>query len=255
MIAPMNRSAPNGALETFCFTCRKALPCFTTCCAALKLVLTPYDILRLKNHLQLSSDTFLLRFTEVYADRASGLPLIRLKMSHDTTGKCPFVTPEGCTVYPHRPGACRLYPLGRAVSKIYARRRAGEYYFKVEEAHCLGWQTQKKWTLKEWLSDQGLDVYNAMNEAYLQLSTGRPLSVLKKLGNRQLQMFYMACYNLDEFRRFLLKSTFRQRFALPEEEWQRLAVDDVALLGFAAHWLDFALFGAPFKAPGDFTPQ
>ncbi len=34
--------------ETFRFACHSQLPCFTRCCADLKLVLTPYDILRLK---------------------------------------------------------------------------------------------------------------------------------------------------------------------------------------------------------------
>jgi hypothetical protein len=39
-----------AAQETFRFACHKDLPCFTKCCNDLKLVLTPYDILRLQNH-------------------------------------------------------------------------------------------------------------------------------------------------------------------------------------------------------------
>jgi uncharacterized protein len=255
MIVETDRSRTDGAPDSFCFACQKERPCFTTCCANLKLVLTPYDILRLKTRLHLSSDAFLRRFTTAYADQASGLPVIRLKMTHATTGSCPFVTPHGCTVYADRPGACRLYPLGQAVSKIYAHRRTGEYYFQIKEAHCLGWQAQRKWTINEWLSDQGLDADNAMNAPYLQLATGRPPNVLKKLGNRQLQMYYMACYNLDEFRRFILESSFRQRFDLAQATWQRLMVDDVDLLTFAAHWLEFALFGVPLKTANGFTPR
>ena len=35
----------------FRFSCHKDVPCFTKCCAKLRLILTPYDILRMKNRL------------------------------------------------------------------------------------------------------------------------------------------------------------------------------------------------------------
>ncbi|MEJ2729395.1 MAG: YkgJ family cysteine cluster protein [Deltaproteobacteria bacterium] len=229
--------------EKFHFACHKELTCFTKCCNDLKLVLTPYDILRLKNHLQLSSKTFLSQYTAAYVDRASGLPQVRLKMENNAARKCPFLTPEGCLVYSDRPGACRLYPLGRAASKTQAGHRLWQVYFKVKESHCMGWQSEKEWTIQEWLADQGLDEYNAMNDSYMEISTGRPLRILKTLSSRHLQMYYMACYDLDAFRRFVFESSFRRRFDITENDLHRIRNDDIALMFFALRWLKFSLFG------------
>jgi uncharacterized protein len=148
----------------FLFACLKALPCFTRCCADLNLVLTPYDVLRLKNRLNLSSGAFLESYTTTYVDAAYRVPVVKLKMNDDEKRRCPFVRPEGCVVYEDRPSACRLYPLGRAASKMYAEHTVGEYYFIVKESHCLGLNEEQEWPLQGWLTDQGLDEYNTIND-------------------------------------------------------------------------------------------
>ncbi len=227
----------------FRFACHKELPCFTRCCAGLDLMLTPYDIIRLKNRLHLSSGAFLDRYTTAYTDRISGLPLVKLKMHTDEMRRCPFVSPGGCVFYADRPGACRLYPLGRAASKIWKDHRVGEYYFMVKESHCLGWKEEKEWTIQEWLTDQGLDAYNTMNDSFMDITTGRPLKILKKFSNRQLQMYYMACYDPDAFRRFVFESSFMDRFDIAEEVLNRIHTDDIELMAFACRWLKFSLFG------------
>jgi Fe-S-cluster containining protein len=232
-----------AAQATFRFACHKNLPCFTKCCNDPKLVLTPYDILRLKKHLHLSSETFLRQYTDAYVDGTSGLPQVRLKMENDAARKCPFLAPQGCVVYSDRPGACRLYPLGRAASKTYATSHPGQYYFKVKESHCMGWQAEKEWTIQKWLQDQGLNEYNQMNDSYMEISTGRPLRILKKLSKRHLQMYYMACYDLDAFCSFVFESSFRHRFEIEEDVLYRIQTDELALMAFAFQWLKFALFG------------
>ena len=37
--------------KTFCFACHPEVPCFNRCCAELTLPLTPYDVLRLRRHM------------------------------------------------------------------------------------------------------------------------------------------------------------------------------------------------------------
>ena len=192
----------------FRFACRKDLPCFTRCCANLDLVITPYDVLRLKNRLGIPSDNFLERYTTCHIDGNYGVPLVKLNMNADEKRTCPFVSPEGCIVYEDRPSVCRLYPLGRAASNSQGLDRTGEYYFLVKESHCLGFNEEKKWTIKEWLMDQGLDEYNAMNDAFIAITTGRQAHKMKKLSDPQLQMYYMAGYSLDDFRRFVFETSF-----------------------------------------------
>ena len=238
--APQTPTLPEQACR---FACHSGLTCFTKCCANPHLVLTPYDILRLKNRLQVSSEVFLDRYTVAETDGASGLPVVRLKMKHDGMRQCPFVAPDGCKVYADRPGACRLYPLGQAVSRIFEGDRAGAVYFKVKESYCIGWQEEKEWTIQAWLTNQGLDEYNTMNQSFMDVFTGRPLKAFQTLGDRQLKMVFMAAYNLDAFRDFVFKSSFLSRFDIAEDVQAAIRTDDVALMAFACRWLKFALFG------------
>jgi Fe-S-cluster containining protein len=207
------------------------------------LVLTPYDVLRLKNRLNLSSEVFLERYAASYVDEKYGVPVVKLKMNKDETRQCPFVSPEGCVVYEDRPGACRLYPLGRAASKIYEGCRAGEYYFMVKESHCLGLNEKQKWTVQEWLKDQGLDEYNIMNDFFMDITAGRQARIIKRLSDRQLQMYYMACYSLDDFRRFVFETSFLDRFDITQDVLSRIKTDENELMAFACQWLKFSLFG------------
>ena len=227
----------------FRFACHRGLSCFTGCCANLNLVLTPYDVLRLKNRLKLSSDVFLDRYATSYIDEKYGVPVVKLKMNSDENRRCPFVSPEGCVVYEDRPGACRLYPIGRAASKIHEGLEAGEYYFMVKESHCLGFNERREWTVREWLADQGLDEYNAMNDLWLEILTSpKDLGPAKDV-QKKMQMFSMASYNLDRFRKFIFESRFFQLFQVEEKRKEALASDDVELMKFAFDWLRYSLFG------------
>ncbi|MEA3415532.1 MAG: YkgJ family cysteine cluster protein [Thermodesulfobacteriota bacterium] len=227
----------------FRFACNKDLPCFTKCCANLNLVLTPYDVLRLKNRLKLSSEAFLKKYTISYVDQAYGVPVVKLKMNNDKTRQCPFVTPEGCSVYEDRPGACRLYPVGRAASKISEKHSTGEYYFIIKESHCLGFNEKRDWTVQEWVMDQGMDEYNGMNDFFMDITAGRQAKTIKALSEQQLQMYYMACYNLDDFRRFVFETTFLDKFDITQDIQKCIKRDETELMAFACKWLKFSLFG------------
>ncbi len=229
--------------STFRFRCHRDIECFTKCCADLDLVLTPYDILRIKNRLRVSSEAFLDRYTETRWNKHPRFPMIRLKMSPDEERTCPFVTPDGCTIYEDRPGACRIYPLGRAALKVDREKESLEKFFMVGEAHCLGFREEREWTIEEWTANEGLDEYNAMNDQWLEiLSSGRSLGSEGDIP-RKIQMFYMASYDLDKFRKLLFESRFFHRFQVEADKREALASDDVELMAFAFDWLKFSLFG------------
>ena len=228
---------------TFHFQCHKGIECFTHCCAALNLVLTPYDIIRLKQHLKMPSDVFLDRYTETKFDKHHRFPLIYLKMNQDEEAKCPFVTSDGCSVYPDRPGACRIYPLARAASKAHINREHQEKYFIVEEKHCLGFHEDREWSIAEWLASEGMEEYNAMNDFWSEVLTSTNDLGANKDVEKKMQMFSMASYNLDRFRKFLFESRFFQLFHVEEEKREALASEDVELMKFAFDWLKYSLFG------------
>lgn len=229
--------------NTFRFRCHKDIQCFTRCCADLHLTLTPYDIIRIKKRLGISSDDFLSDYTDTKMDSRARFPMVTLKMDNDENKTCPFVTSDGCAIYKDRPAACRIYPLGRAATKPDGRKNTLQHLFIVDEEHCLGFHEEKEWTIEEWLANEGVHEYNAMNDQWLEIITSPKSLGLKKDTNRKIKMFFMASYNQDKFREFLFKSRFFDCFDVVSALKEKLASDDVELMKFAFDWLKFSLFG------------
>lgn len=230
---------PGGTLK---FSCHTGIGCFTACCADLYLVLTPYDVLRMKKRLRLTAGEFLTKYTQLHEGEESVFPLIRLKMNDDEGRRCPFVGPQGCAVYEDRPGACRLYPLGRAASGGISGKEEGELYFLVNEPHCLGFLEEKEWSVEEWIQDQGVKLYNEMNRPWMEIITGRN-RLMGELTEQKLGMFHMASYNLDRFREFVFQTTFLKVFDVPSGEIEKVASDEVELMKLGMRWLRFVLYG------------
>jgi hypothetical protein len=204
------------------------------------MVLSPYDILRMKRCLGLSSDEFLEKYTIPEADGTIPFPLVRLKMD-DETLKCPFVSPEGCTIYDDRPGPCRTYPLGRAATSTGMGVR--DSYFTVNESHCLGHNEEKEWTIHEWMEDQGIDEYNEMNNCWTGVITHPGIMGQGGLTHQKMRMFYMVSYNLETFKRFIFETSFLEKFDVGDDVIERIKTDEVELLKFGIRWLRFSLFG------------
>jgi Fe-S-cluster containining protein len=149
--------------KAFAFRCGPDLACFTECCRQLDLALTPYDVQRLRHALGLGWAEFLDRYAVVEANGESAFPQVYLSMVDDGRASCPFVNPEGCSVYADRPGACRTYPLGRG-SRLGPDGRVDDFYVLVTEPHCRGFAESRTQTGREWLDDQELALYNEFND-------------------------------------------------------------------------------------------
>ena len=240
---------PLAGGQTFRFACHRDVPCFTDCCRDLHLVLTPYDVLRAKRGLGLDARSFLEMHTDADMDPDWGIPVVRLRMLDNEARTCPFVTPEGCSIYEDRPGACRAYPLGRAVRRTSGSRASGfpaqEEHFLVRESHCKGFQEGREWTAAAWMQDQGLELHNRMNDRWMAFLSRHRAGIQRGLSQKQWEMFYMACYSLDRFRDFVFGTRFLSLFEIPPERKEQLGRSDEALLRFAFEWLSFSLFGEP----------
>ena len=232
----------------FSFACHPGVLCFTRCCCDLDLAITPYDVLRLKNRLDISSGDFLDRYTTDQVRHNCGLPMLMLKMKNDSKRTCPFLGPEGCTVYQDRPGACRLYPVARAAK--YVGGRVKEQHFLLKEPHCLGFQEKKEWTDKEWLADQGLELYNEMNSLWMAINqSGKETNTPPPITEEKLKMYFMACYNLDMFKKFVFESSLLDLFQIDKKTVSRLRIDETELLKFSFRWLQFAIFAKNTMKP------
>lgn len=229
----------------FTFECHKGVKCFTKCCRGINIVLTPYDIIRLKNRLQLTSEEFLAIYTTPHILEKTDLPVITLKLLDDEQESCPFVRDEGCIIYTDRPTTCRYYPLG--VASLSHKEGADDegFYFFVHESHCLGFEEKKDWTVREWRKDQGVDIHDEINAGWTDLVVRKrsfPSNI--KLTDKSKQLFFMASYNIDTFRRFVFESSFLQRYKTPEETVAKIREDEVELLRFGLKWLKDILFNS-----------
>ncbi|MBW2618098.1 MAG: YkgJ family cysteine cluster protein [Deltaproteobacteria bacterium] len=238
---PQAKLSPVGA--SFNFACHPGLDCFTVCCRQLDLGLTPYDILCLKKVLGLKARRFLDDYTEPAPAQSERWPMLKLKMDESADSACPFLEPKGCTVYAHRPSACRIYPLGRAARRGLGPGEVKEEYFVVEEAHCHGLAQEQSWAVKDWTVDQGLLPCNEFNDRWMEIVTHPTGPGEGEVGEKKRQMFSLASYNLDRFREFVTQTRFLSLFDLAAGRADRVREDDEELLSLALDWMAFSFFG------------
>lgn len=232
-----------GRDDKFQFACHAGVSCFNECCGDVNIFLTPYDVLRLKNELGISSQDFLDKYTILPIDQNQKLPVVMLRMQDNEKKTCHFVRKEGCSVYENRPWACRMYPLGMASPGENAAELNDEFFFILRESVCQGFKEDKEWTVNEWINNQGIEKYNEFGDLYKDLYTHPYLEKAPALTPQKIDMFFLASYNLDKFRDFIFNSTFLQKFDIEPEHLEKLKTDDEELLKFGFNWLRFALFG------------
>lgn len=237
-----------GMDSDFKFECHKGVSCFTKCCRGIDIILTPYDILRMKNKLELPSEEFLAIYTEPRLFEKTDLPVVTLKLLDDEIRSCPFVKEEGCLIYEDRPTTCRYYPLG--VGSLSNRAdESDDFFFFVNEPHCKGFEETKEWTVREWRVDQGVDIHDDINAGWTDLIVRKrsfPTNI--KLSEKSKQLFFMVCYNIDAFKRFVFESGFLKLYKIDEEVVEKIKTDDIALLNFGFDWLKDVLFNKEEKA-------
>ncbi len=227
----------------FKFKCHKDIKCFTKCCRGINIVLTPYDIIRLKNRLQLSSEEFLVLYTEPQLLEKTDLPVVTLKLMDDDIKSCPYVTDNGCIVYEDRPTTCRYYPLGVASLSHKAKNKDDGFYFFVHEPHCLGFEEEKEWAIREWRKDQGVDIHDDINADWTDLIVRkRSFPPNLKLTEESKKIFFLASYNIDKFRQFVFESSFLNRYDIDNATIEKIREDEIALLEFGLKWLKNVLF-------------
>jgi Fe-S-cluster containining protein len=231
--------------ERFRFACHPGVPCFNRCCADVKIVLTPLDVLRLARRLKIATTEFLDRHALLPITKDLQLPVVLLRMDEDSERRCRFVGDEGCTIYEDRPWACRMYPVGTAIPPARAGVEPQPVSFLFEDDYCKGHQEEKSWTVDEWRADQGVNEQDELEAGFREIVSHPWFIGGRKLDPRRMEMLHTACYDLDKFRSFIFDSTFTQRFDVEPELLEKIRTDDIELLRFAFRWLRFALFAEP----------
>lgn len=222
---------------TFTFHCHPGVPCFNDCCARTTIILSPYDVLRLKQHLQCPAAEFLRLYTQRETDASSGLPVVRLRMCEDDRRSCPFSSPAGCQVYPARPASCRYYPVGIGHWWTEDGLQEGAVYFK--EDHCRGFAGDRTWTLATWRQNQGLAAYDELDRQWKSIMLRVAARPERPASARLREEFYNFLYNVEEFKNFIFNSDFLNLFEVEPEVLTAMQADEAALLCFAYRYFTF----------------
>ena len=226
------------------FECHKGISCFNACCKNIDISLTPYDILRLKKRLKMTSGEFLLKYTFPYEMDKDGMAGVKMKPVENGSA-CQFMTDEGCSVYEDRPTSCRYYPVALLSMRKQNEFTEREAYAMVQEDHCKGHFEPRTITINEYRKEQGVEEYDELASGWRQLilkkkSAGPTIGAPSK---RSLQLFFIACYDLDRFREFVTSPSFNDVYILEDSLQQEIAQDDVALMLFSFRLLRQVLFG------------
>jgi hypothetical protein len=227
----------------FNFVCHSDMSCYTGCCSRSSIILTPYDVVRIKNRLGISSGDFLEKYTYTYIDEVNSHPYAVLKVMDGDKEGCPFVTPEGCSIYEDRPSNCRYYPVGQGIMIIASDEGPvnEEFYFFIRDPNCLGYQGNREWTIESWRIEQGADLYDEMNREWKEIQLRRNTSDQSKLESNKQAMLYMASYDVDKFKKFVFESRFLDILEIDKEEVEKIKIDEIALMKFGFKYLKFIL--------------
>ena len=227
--------------EEFRFACSPGVVCFNSCCRDLNQSLFPYDILRLKKGLRLSSSEFLERYTSQHLGPGSGLPIVTLKPNEADRLTCPFVSEKGCRVYSDRPASCRTYPLVRTISRCRETGRINEGFMLLKEPHCLGHNEPHKQTVAQWIEDQEINAYNSVNDKMMQIITFKNRGLPGPLDLKARRLVYLALYDLDNFRKQSFDNGLLDNVDLDPQKLASAETDDITLLEIGIEWVRQAL--------------
>jgi len=203
------------------FHCYKGIVCFNKCCYDVKLVLSPYEFLRLRKALNLDVEEFIEKYGEFYLGEVTQLPVISINMDSYSFA-CPFLDEkEGCKIYKDRPASCRLYPLARYLVKNEKGEK--EEVFKIiRETHCKGHYENRPIKIKDYLKEQELEPYLYFNDLWGEVVIKRQKFTDIPLTGDTLDMIFLIAYNLPELRISIKNGEiegFPKEFAeLPDEE-------------------------------------
>lgn len=131
--------------DSFCFHCDGCGKC---CRKRNDLLLTPFDIFRLRKRLNVDLRHFIDRYCDIYIGSASHFPIVRLKAEE----KCCFLRHNMCSVHEVKPAVCALFPLGR--TGIYEPNGYSLGYF-LQDVSCG--DRSEKHTISSWIKNLGED--------------------------------------------------------------------------------------------------
>ncbi len=119
------------------------------------VILSSYDVLRLRKRMGMKSRDFIKEYTYMTFGGDSQLPMALLKTKEDDKlQRCVFLKKGLCGVHEDKPLRCRLYPLGRVLPED------GKSYFFLQNvpSYCQVGRG-REWALEEYLKESEIEPF------------------------------------------------------------------------------------------------
>jgi Fe-S-cluster containining protein len=232
-----------GIDDSFTFTCSPEVTCFNQCCMDVNQFLYPYDIIRLKSHLCMTSTEFLDNHAIIYSGDTTGLPVVSFRTSPMNGHACPFVTEKGCGVYENRPASCRIFPLARAISRARSTGEISEHFALIKDPVCNGFKSGRSIRVRDWVIGQGLLEYNEANDRMIELVSLKQQIMPGPLSGTEKEKFILACYDVDRFRSAIDNDGLVKEDDIGKGRYLQIMANDKALLDFGMEWVAGEIFG------------
>ncbi len=242
--------------DEFNFRCSPDVACYNKCCRNLNLFLYPYDVIRLRANLGITSSEFLDEYTDVVMREENSIPDVLLRMADNDEKTCPFLTDAGCSVYPDRPDTCRSFPVeqglmfGDGVDMFSSKGPGPErvFFFRPPD-FCRGQEEDELWTVDDWISDQEAEIFSTMTAKWAELKSLFSEDPWGRDGpySDKAKMTFMAAYNVDDFRAFVFESSFLKRFKVKPKIVKKIKANDLDMLKLGFGWIKLFLWGIEGK--------
>ncbi len=183
-----------GPQDKFSFTCERTNVCCKNFSDEDRIVLEPYDILRLSRKLRISTGKFISDYADLSLDRNTQLPIALLGFQGtDSRNKCIFLRSYGCSVYEDRPLRCRLYPLGRLFDK------GKSYYILINNCPCGDTKGDSSWTAREWIESSDAEDFLEYQEYIAEVFSYVNLDIYRRLDEDQKISLGRTLHDIDAF--------------------------------------------------------
>ena len=165
----------------------------TECCRVTEdtIFLDPFDIYNLE---KATGKTFEEMLETIITLRVSEGLIVPVLMKR-AEGPCVFLNAEGrCGIHDHRPGFCRMFPLGR----IWNEDGTFDYFLQIHECPRLGGE---KVLISDWLGIEHIEAYEGFIRAWKEVSESIKLLIgsndkaLKSANMRLLNEYFIKPYD------------------------------------------------------------
>ena len=169
----------------------------SSCCREMgqSIILDPYDIYQLQTATGQTFAQLMQDMIELHVEDGLILPSVRMQ---DGTDACGFLNRDGrCSIHAHRPGLCRLFPLGRNYDD------GGLRYFLLEDACRI--QNRTKVKIKKWLGIDSLSKYEEFliiwhdlrKKVRSQIMERQSDDYTQEINVKLLETFYRKPYDIE----------------------------------------------------------